>query len=250
MVFAGIGAVVGFVACGPECAVTGAVWGYAIGDSVGTAIEGRQNSAPPPPVPQIPSSLPPSPALGAGLGAFPGTSFAPLPAVGIAASETLQDSWGPDDAIYMLIGMGVAAKAAVVAARELGSSVLFGLRSLGETGAIRLGTGGGVEALAEAHITRSGRTVLGHFPEYIEKARARGASYFDIGKDAWNRLTDAERWGANQHFLDMIVSFRDRVLLSLPKGEIQSGTGLAREVAYLTKKKGYRWINQWALGPK
>ncbi len=74
-------------------------------------------------------------------------------------------------------------------------------------------------------------------------------SYFDIGK-AWEGLTDAERWGANKHFLDMIVSYRDRVLLSLPKGEMQEGSWLAREVEYLTNKKGYRWINQWALGPK
>jgi len=141
----------------------------------------------------------------------------------IVASETLQDSWGPDDAIFLLTGLGVSAKAAVTAAREFGPAVLFGLRSLGETGAIRLGAGEGIETLAEAHITRSGRTVLGHFPEYIQKARARGASYFDIGKDAWNGLTNAERWGANQHFLDMIVSFRDRVLLSLPKGDIGEG---------------------------
>jgi hypothetical protein len=114
---------------------------------------------------------------------------------------------------------------------------------------VRIGLGEGLEELAEAHITRSGRTVLGHFPGYIQKARARGANYFDIG-DAWNRLSDAQRWKANKHFLDMIVSFRDRVLLSLPKGKIRDGSSLAREIDYLLKKKGYRWINQWALGPK
>ena len=153
------------------------------------------------------------------------------------------------DAVSTLIGAGLGAKAASMLVRNLGRSSLRGLRSLGEAGAIRLGAGKGIEELAEAHITRSGRTVLGHFPEYIQKARARGASYFDIGK-VWNGLTNAERWGATQHFLDMIVSYRDRVLLSLPKGKIGEGSWLAREVEYLTKKKGYRWINQWALGPK
>lgn len=162
----------------------------------------------------------------------------------------LEPSWGPDDAIFLLIGIGVAAKAAVVAARELGPTVLFSLRSLGETGALRIAAGEGIEELAETHITRSGRTVLGHFETgYIEKAQARGASYFDIGK-VWKGLTDTERWRANRHFLDMIVSNRDRVLLSLPKGTIRAGSWLAREIDYLIKKKGYRWINQWALGPK
>ena len=180
---------------------------------------------------------------------FSGGFSGPLSEADIAASDLpLEDSWGPDDAIFLFMGLGVSAKAAVTAAKELGPAVLFSLRSLGETGTLRLGAGE-IETLAEAHLTRSGRTVLGRFPQYIQKARARGASYFDIG-DAWNSLTDAERWGANQHFLDMMVSYRDRILLSLPKGNIREGSWLAREIEYLIKNKGYRWINQWALGPK
>jgi hypothetical protein len=41
-----------------------------------------------------------------------------------------------------------------------------------------------VKNLAEANITKNGDTVLGHWG-YINKARAKGASYFDIG-NAWN----------------------------------------------------------------
>ena len=105
----------------------------------------------------------------------------------------------------------------------------------------------GIANLAEANITNSGKTVLGHFPGYINKAKARGASYFDIG-DAWDSLTDAQRWAANKHFLDKIADAGDQVLLSLPKGQIREGSFLVKEIEYLINKKGYRWINQWALG--
>jgi hypothetical protein len=102
------------------------------------------------------------------------------------------------------------------------------------------------QQLAEANITNSGKTVLGHFPGYIDKAKARGASYFDIG-NAWDSLTDAERWAANAHFLDKIAEQGDQVLLSLPKSQIREGSYLAKEIKYLISK-GYRWINQWTLG--
>jgi hypothetical protein len=52
------------------------------------------------------------------------------------------------------------------------------------------------KALSEAHITNSGDTVLGSLPGYIDKANARGASYFDIG-DHWNALTEDQRCAAN-----------------------------------------------------
>jgi len=67
----------------------------------------------------------------------------PTEAAIAAADLPLESSWGPDDAIYALIGIGVAAKAAAVAARELGPAAWAGLRSLAnETGAVRLGTEG------------------------------------------------------------------------------------------------------------
>jgi len=105
----------------------------------------------------------------------------------------------------------------------------------------------GITDLAEGNITNSGKTVLGHFPGYIDKAKARGASYFDIG-DAWDSLTPAQRWAANTHFLDKIAANGDQVLLSLPKTKIRPGSYLADEIQYLIKEKGYRWINQWSLG--
>lgn len=102
--------------------------------------------------------------------------------------------------------------------------------------------------LAEQNVRNSGDTVLGHFPGYIEKANARGASYFDIG-DAWDGLTDAQRRAANHHFLDTVAGRGDRVLLSLPKTEVRPGSWLADELQHLTQEHGYRWVNQWALVP-
>lgn len=51
--------------------------------------------------------------------------------------------------------------------------------------------------LAKANITDSGETVLGHFRHgYIDKAKARGASYFDIG-DTWNTVSKGQQTAAN-----------------------------------------------------
>jgi hypothetical protein len=107
----------------------------------------------------------------------------------------------------------------------------------------------GIKALSEANITNSGDTVLGHFPGYIDKANARGASYYDIG-DAWNGLSPAQRWAANTNFLNRVTARGDRILLSLPKNQIRPGSYLEMEVNYLVKERGYTWVNQWSLRPK
>jgi len=106
-----------------------------------------------------------------------------------------------------------------------------------------------VRALSEANITGNGRTVLGHYPGYIEKAQRTGSSYFDIG-DAWNTLSPAQRTAANQNFLDVVTDAGDQIFLSLPKTKIRPGSALADEVQYLTGERGYQWVNQWSLRPK
>lgn len=152
---------------------------------------------------------------------------------------------------YELASIGFEIGAGGIAGLARGGTALARLRALRA-----LIQGGGKSAtlpadvlrLAEANLTNSGRTVLGSFSGYIDKARARGASFFDIG-NRWDSLTPAQRWAANQHFLDKIAASGDRVLLSIPKRQIQEGTYLAREIDYLVRVKGYRWINQWALVP-
>ncbi len=109
-----------------------------------------------------------------------------------------------------------------------------------------------VRELAERYIKQNGKTVLGPFNpidvRYTSKAKVKGASYFDIGK-AWDDLNDAERWAANRHFLDKIADTRDKVFLSIPKHMIKEGSWLQKEIEYLTKTRGYRWVNQWSLVP-
>jgi hypothetical protein len=94
----------------------------------------------------------------------------------------------------------------------------------------------------------NGRTVIGEFPEYIDKANRKRASYFDI-RPLSSQLTEAERWAANRHFLDIITAAGDQIYLSIPKTQVERDSSLAREIEYLTKHKGYRWINQWSLVP-
>lgn len=72
----------------------------------------------------------------------------------------------------------------------------------------------------------------------------------------WGHLKPS-RWGqckpsrsANDHFLDIIAARGDRVLLATAKKEIRPGSPLAHEIQYLTREKGYRWVNQWSLRPR
>jgi hypothetical protein len=97
----------------------------------------------------------------------------------------------------------------------------------------------------EAPEGTTGRTVIGEFPEYIQKANEKRARYFD------SRPYDNEavRWAANRQFLDTISSAGDQVYVSTPKPAVGRESSLAREVEYLTEQRGYRWINQWSLVP-
>ena len=109
-----------------------------------------------------------------------------------------------------------------------------------------LNLGDDVVSLAESNITNSGKTVLGHFPSYIEKAKKIGGSYYDISK-RWETLSEAERWGANEHFLNKIAEKGDDVYLSISKSQIRPGSYLQKEIKHLINSKGYRWVNQWKL---
>lgn len=97
---------------------------------------------------------------------------------------------------------------------------------------------GGAKGLAPAK-RASGSTVLGHYPEYSQLADSLGHRRFDIPKQAWDRMTDAERWAANQKFLDRTISRGDEIILSTPLDRVRPGSYFARELEYLSGK-GYR----------
>jgi hypothetical protein len=84
----------------------------------------------------------------------------------------------------------------------------------------------------------SGSTVLGHYPEYMDMADSLGHRRFDIPKAAWDSMTDAQRWAANQKFLDRTISRGDNILLSTPLDKVRPRSYFERELQYLSSK-GY-----------
>ena len=152
----------------------------------------------------------------------------------------------------LVIGGGLAFAGARASSPSGGSSSASGYLKPSEAGALRpaepLHFDGA--ALANQHVTNSGTTVLGRYPLYIEKAEARGASYFDLGSEVWDSIVKSGRdpWELNLQFLDGRIAAQDTVLLSVPKSEIIPNTYLGREVDHLLSN-GYGWVNQWSLRP-
>ncbi|MEW2479666.1 hypothetical protein AB0876_08725 [Mycobacterium sp. NPDC049093] len=96
-----------------------------------------------------------------------------------------------------------------------------------------------LRVLSEQHLTGSGETVLGPYrnpipggPSYIELAQQYGASYFDIG-DAWDVSTPTQQLAANQHVLDMAITNRDTIRLSVSVDMIKQDTFTGAEIRYL-----------------
>ena len=83
-----------------------------------------------------------------------------------------------------------------------------------------------------------GRTVLGHFPEYLEKAKELGANRFSIPTSAWEQMSTTARWAANQKFLDRAIARGDEFILATPANLARAGSYFAQELEYLASK-GY-----------
>ena len=87
---------------------------------------------------------------------------------------------------------------------------------------------------------KSGTSVLGKFPDYLELASELEAKRFDIPPNIWNKMTEAERWVANTKFLDRMIARGDKIVLSNRVIDIKTVTGTFRkELDYLVGK-GYR----------
>ena len=104
--------------------------------------------------------------------------------------------------------------------------------------------------LANQNLSKTGVTVLGRYPGYISKAKALGASYFDIGAD-WERLVGegVDPWALNVQFRETIATRGDQVLVSVSKVNIPEVGPLRDEVNYLVNQLDYVWVNQWSLQP-
>jgi hypothetical protein len=114
----------------------------------------------------------------------------------------------------------------------------------GREAAPRLGFGGLAEKnasgalVAAKEIGTVGKSVLGHYPEYKTLAESLSARRFNIPESAWNKMSEAERWGANQKFLDRMISRGDDVILATPLDKVRPGSYFARELEYMSSR-GY-----------
>lgn len=84
-----------------------------------------------------------------------------------------------------------------------------------------------------------GKTVLGRYPEYTKLAGELGARRFNIPTNVWNKMTEAERWAANQKFLDRMIARGDDIVLATPLDKVKLGSYFQRELDYLFEN-GYR----------
>lgn len=79
---------------------------------------------------------------------------------------------------------------------------------------------------------------LGHYPDYVDLARATGAKYFSVPDPIWNRMNPVEQWTANQKFLDRGILGGDTFLLATPISGMRAGSWYEREINYLLSR-GY-----------
>jgi len=79
-----------------------------------------------------------------------------------------------------------------------------------------------------------GKTVLGKTGSYEKLASDLGANRFSIPTEIWKKMSEAERWTANQKFLDRMIARGDEIILSNRVTNINDFTGYFRkELDYL-----------------
>ncbi len=87
---------------------------------------------------------------------------------------------------------------------------------------------------------------IGHWPDYIDMARFLGTQPFDVPLSVWEKMNPAEKWAANERFLEQAIARGDSFFLSTPLRSLQKinrltgeETGFWKEIQYLILK-GYR----------
>lgn len=130
---------------------------------------------------------------------------------------------------YVVLGVGVTA--GIVDA----ASNFTGVKGLAKAGLKKIAG----MFTREAAERVAGKTVLGHSPEYTKLAGELGARRFNIPTNVWNKMTDAERWAANQKFLDRMINRGDDIILATPLDKVKPGSYFQRELDYLFGK-GYK----------
>lgn len=152
-------------------------------------------------------------------------------------------------------GVGSMTKAGINAIRSIGSGAGW-FRSFAVSGQMVPAVGGGY-LLPEATLTvtripanqmaanaariaaKGGTSVLGHYPEYVNLAKSLGAKRFNIPTNIWEGMRTAEKWGANQKFLDRMILRGDNIRLATPLSQVKPGSFYQQELNYLFGK-GYK----------
>jgi hypothetical protein len=109
------------------------------------------------------------------------------------------------------------------------------------------------ELQATERILKTGWTVIGKYPAYLEKARELGAKALDIPQAEWNSLgSRAAQWARNVKFLDEAIARGDsfRLATSFAQGWAEQGTFYKDELVYLLQKgyelvtdlNGFEWL--------
>ncbi|MEA5115409.1 MAG: RHS repeat-associated core domain-containing protein, partial [Geobacteraceae bacterium] len=88
----------------------------------------------------------------------------------------------------------------------------------------------------------TGKTVLGHYPDYVKLSDKLNARRFQIPTTIWEKMSDAERWTANKKFLDRTIARNDDIILATPLEKVKPGSWYEKELQYL-RSNGYSISN-------
>ncbi len=85
--------------------------------------------------------------------------------------------------------------------------------------------------------------VIGRFPEYIEKSKELKVKPFNPPIDIWNKMTDVQRWTANQKFLDSAIAKGSEFVLASEYTRALAGEYTSKEMKYLVDN-GYKFVKE------
>jgi RHS repeat-associated protein len=144
----------------------------------------------------------------------------------VGFGESLIPVWGSGHMAYDAYSEGHYGWAAFHAAMAISDvfPTKAGLTALGKAG---------VKAFAKKEVA----AVIGKYPNYLKVADAVGAKKFNIPAAVWNKMTEAERWTANQKFLDRAMARGGDIMLDKPIKDINNVSGqLRKELNYLSER--------------
>jgi hypothetical protein len=122
-----------------------------------------------------------------------------------------------------------------------------GLGALGEAGegfgaggggiargstAVEGGIGQAAAAQGQMGLVRVGKTVLGHYPDYVAEAERLGGRYLNLPEGLWT-------WEKNKEFLWDTILRGDDIVLATPYSDAKPTRAFFRELQYLLAQ-GFR----------